>query len=105
MNGTRALYSTTLLLAGMAGFSTGWAVRPPERAFVTPEEQKMLSYEVAFRLSDTDREALRGVVRDYFARLDALSREFDRKFESQVDAVEDEMDARVAAILTPDKRR
>ena len=105
MNGTRGLYSITLLLAGMAGGATGWAVRPPERVFIAPEEQQMLSYEAAFRLSDADREALRGVVRDYFSRLDALSREFDRKFESQVDAVEDEMDARVAAILTPDKRR
>ena len=105
MNGTRMLYSTTLLLAGTAGIATGWAVRPPERAFVTPEEQKMLSFEAAYRLSDADREELRRVVRDYFTRLDALSREFDRKFESQVDAVEDEMDARAAAILTPDKRR
>jgi hypothetical protein len=105
MTGTKTLYATTLVLAGMAGFSSGWAVRPPERVLLSREDAMMLSYESAFRMADADREALRAVVRDYFARLDALSRDFDRKFESQVGAVEDEMDARVARILTPDKRR
>ena len=105
MTGTKSLYAATLVLAGMAGFSSGWAVRPPERVLLSREEAKMLEYEQAYRLSDTDRAALRGVVRDFFERIDGLAREFDRKFDDQIKAVEDEMDARVTAILTADKRR
>jgi hypothetical protein len=105
MTGTRTLYAATLVLAGMAGFSSGWAVRPPERILLSREEAKMLSYEENYRLTEADRAALREVVRDFFERIDALAREFDRKFDAQIGAVEDEMDARVAAILTADKRR
>jgi hypothetical protein len=105
MTGTKTLYAWTLVLASGAGFSSGWALRPPERVLLSDVDGKMLSYEAAYRMTDADREALREVVRDFYSRMDGLVREFNRQYDAQVRSVEDEMDARVAAILTPDKKR
>ena len=105
MTSTKTLYATTLLLAGLAGFSGGWAARPPEKVFVDARERRVLEYERAYRLSAEDREELRAVLGRYFDAIDELRREFDRRYEDQLQALADEYDAEIASILTPDKRR
>jgi hypothetical protein len=106
MTSTKALYATTLLFAGLAGFSTGWASRPAEvRVVASPEEQRMLEYEANYRLAPAEVEELRGLVHGYFRDLDDLAREFDQKYEGQVQAVVDRYDAKIRALCTEAKRR
>jgi hypothetical protein len=106
MIGTKSLYASTLALAGLAGFSTGWIVRPVEvRAVVSFEERLMMDYEALYRLGPAERESLRTVLRDFALEMDALRNEVDRKFGDQVNAVKDRADARIRAICTPERRR
>jgi hypothetical protein len=106
MIGTKSLYTATLVLAGAAGFSSGWTAKPREEVVISdPVEIRMRGYERSYRLTDADREALRGFVRDYVKETETLALEFDRKYESQVNAVLDKWDAKIKALLTADKRR
>jgi hypothetical protein len=106
MTSTKTLYASTLALAGLAGGATGWSARPVEvRQVVSWKEQKLADYESAFRVTPEERERLRAILEEVEAEIDALRKEFDRKFGPQVDAVRDRYDARIGAILTPDKRR
>lgn len=106
MTGTKTLYASTLALAGLAGFSTGWTVRPAEvRAVVSFEERLMMDYEATFRMAPAERDSLRALLHDFSVELDSLRTEFDKKFGDQVDAVKDKYDARIRAILTEDKRK
>lgn len=106
MTGTKTLYAATLGLAGLAGFSTGWSVRPVEvRPVVSFEERLLVEYEGAYRVTAEERERLRGILRDLGVELDSIRNEFDRKYGDQVDAVKDRYDARIREILTPDRRR
>jgi hypothetical protein len=106
MTGTKGLYASTLLLASLAGFSTGWSVRPAEvRVVVSFAEKKMMEYEQSYRLSPQDRAALLALLQDYEREMGSLSREFDRKYGDQVDALKDRYDARLGTLLTADKRR
>lgn len=105
MASTKALYGATLLLAGVAGYSTGWSTRPPVVKTVTFEEQMLLEYEQNWRLGAADVEKLRAVLGDFSREMDALRKEFDSRFGDQVTLVKDKYDARIAAILVPEKRR
>jgi hypothetical protein len=106
MTNTKSLYAMTLVLAGAAGFSSGWTAKPQEiRVVVSPVEQRMMEYEASYRLTAADREALRPLLEGYVRETEDLAREFDRKYEGQVQAVLDKYDAKIRAIATPDKRR
>ncbi len=106
MIGTKSLYASTLALAGLAGFSTGWSARPVEvRPVVSFEERALLEYAQAYRITPEERERLRAILHDVVVEIESLRGEFDRKFGPQVDAVKDRGDARIRAILTPDRRR
>jgi hypothetical protein len=106
MTSTRTLYATTLLFAGLAGFSTGWATKPQDvKVIVSPEEQRMLEYEANYRLAPAEVQELRGLVHAYFRDLDDLAKEFDRKYEGQVQAVVDRYDGKIRALCTEAKRR
>ena len=106
MMNTRALYGVTLALAGAAGFSTGWSVKPVvERPVVSFVDRNLMEFEQGWRMTPEERESLRAILRDFDGELDSLRREFDGKYKDQVDAVKDRYDARIRAILTADKRR
>ena len=105
MTGTKGLYALTLALAGAAGFSSGWAAKPPEARYLTFEEMKLAEYEKHYRLTPGDRAALAAVLGDYAREIDGLAKEFDRKYEAQVGAVKDKYDARILAVCTPEKQR
>lgn len=106
MTGTKALYASTLALAGLAGFSTGWTARPVEEKVVTSfEERQLLDYERTFRITPEERERLRAILREVSVEIQALTAEFDRKFGPQLDAVKDRHDPAIRAILTEDRRR
>ena len=103
---SKPLYAWTLALAGGAGFSAGWSARPPEVRLVTTwQEQEMMMYEAGYRMSPSDREAVRACIAECAKEIDSLSREFDARFQPQVDAVKDRYSARIGSILTGDKRR
>jgi hypothetical protein len=105
MSSVKGLYALTLALAGTAGFSSGWALRPPETVVVGEREAMLASWESAYRVTPEDREALRALLGRYEADLDGLRGEFDRTFRDQVDALKDRYDAEIRAILVPAKRR
>jgi hypothetical protein len=105
MANTKALYGVTLALVGAAGFSTGWTIRPPEVRYLTLEEQMMAEYEQNWRLTPAETERLRAVLGEFTREMDALRNEFDSRFEGQVTLVKDKYDAKIAAILVPEKRR
>jgi hypothetical protein len=106
MTGTKSLYAATLVLAGAAGFSSGWTVKPQEvRVVLSPVEQHMLQYERSYRLTPGEREKLQVLVQGYVDETGSLAHEFDRKYHDQVQAVLDKWDAKIKALLTPDKRR
>src|SRR5688572_22839383 len=105
MANTKALYGATLVLAGLAGFSTGWTTRPPEVKYLSMEEQMLLEYERNWALGPPELEKLRAVLGEFKREMDALTKEFDTSFGDQVTLVKDKYDAKIAAILTPEKRR
>src|SRR5690349_16542152 len=105
MASTKALYASTLVLAGLAGFSTGWTVRPGEVRYGTLEEKMLVDYERNWRLTPAEVEKLRAILGELSREMDALRKEFDSKFGDQVTLVKDKYDAKILAILTPDKRR
>jgi hypothetical protein len=105
MASTKALYGLTLVLAGLAGFSTGWSTRPPEVKYETLEEKMLREYEANWLLGPAETEKLRAVLGDFARELEALRKEFDSSFGDQVTLVKDKYDARIFAILTPEKRR
>lgn len=106
MTGTKTLYAATLVLAGAAGFSSGWTVKPEKiRIVESPVEIQMLTYEKAYRMTDQERTLLVSYVQGYVNETQALANEFDRKYHDQVVAVLDKWDAKIRALLTPDKRR
>ena len=106
MTSTKTLYSMTLVLAGLAGFSTGWTVRPAEvRVVVSFEERLLMDYEAAYRIPAAERERLRGILQEFSADMETLRTEFDRDYGAQVDALKDRYDARIREICTPDRRR
>lgn len=105
MIGTKALYGSTLLLAGLAGFSTGWTARPAEVRFASFTERRLHEYETHWRIGAAEREELRAILAEFEKEIEGLRREFDRNFEGQVTAVKDRFDRRIEAILVPAKRR
>ena len=106
MTATKTLYASTLALAGLAGFSSGWALRPVEvRPVVSFVERNLWEYEEGWKITPGERESLRAILRDYETELKGLGAEFDRKYGDQVNAAKDKYDARIQAILTPARRR
>ena len=106
MTGTRSLYAMTLGLAGLAGFSTGWSVRPVEvRPVVSFKEKYLIEVEQSFRITAEERARLEAILDDYDRDLQSLRTEFDSRFGTQVTEVQDRYNGRLEEILTPDKRR
>lgn len=105
MAGTKALYGASLVLAGLAGFSTGWTTRPPEVRYLTFEGRLLADYEENWRLAPAETERLQAILADFSREMDALRKEFDSRFGDQVTLVKEKYDAKIAAILTPEKRR
>ena len=106
MTHTRSLYASTLALAGLAGFSTGWAVRPVEvRPVVSFVERNLIEYDEGWRITPQEREELRAILEKYEGELKGLGEEFSRKYKDQVDAVKDRYDGPIGRILIPAKRR
>ena len=105
MASTKTLYGLTLALAGLAGFSTGWTTRTPEVRYETMSEKMLREYEANWRLGPAETERLRAVLDEFTREMDALTREFDSKFGDQVTLVKNKYDAKIFAILTPEKRR
>jgi len=105
MASTKALYGATLVLAGLAGFSTGWTTRVPEVKYLSFEEKLLADYEQNWKLTDAETEKLRGILGEFTREMDTLRKEFDTRFGDQVDLVKSKYDSRIFAILTPEKRR
>jgi hypothetical protein len=105
MSSIKGLYAVTLALAGTAGFSSGWALRPADKVALSPAEAMLARWEASYRVTAEDRTRLLDLLRRYEADLDGLRSEFDRKFGDQVDAVQDRYDAEIRAVLTPEKRK
>jgi hypothetical protein len=96
----------TLGLAGLAGFSTGWSVRPVEvHAVFSFKEKYLLDAGRAFRITPEERAEIEAILDGYERALQALRDEFDSKYGEQVTALETEYNARLGRILTPAKRR
>ncbi len=102
---TRTLYAATLALAASAGFSAGWALRPPVKVALSEEERMVAPYEEAYRLDEAERGEVRAIVRRALADLDALRRDFDSKYGAQVQALTDRYDAELRALLPASKKR
>jgi hypothetical protein len=105
MINTKALYASTLVLAGMAGFSTGWTARPAEVRYASFEDRYLDDLLKHYRLSDEEVANLRSILADLAKEKEGLAREFDRKYHDQVDAVIAKYDVRIQGIVTPEKRR
>ncbi len=106
MSGTKSLYAMTLGLAGLAGFSTGWSVRPVEvRPVVSFREKYLIEVEQSFRITPEERALLEAILADYERELQALRLEFDARFGPQVTDLQERCNGKLGAILTPEKRR
>ncbi len=105
MTGTKGLYTITLVLAGAAGFSTGWAARPAQVEYLSFEERYLVELEKNYRLTPAEVASLRTILDSLAKEREGLAREFDRKYGDQVDALKAKYDARIQAIVTPEKRR
>lgn len=105
MISTKALYVTTLLATSLAGFSTGWAARPVEKVVLSERERFLHEWTVNYDVSSADRERLEAVLDRYFAELDGLRAEFDRKYGDRIGDLRDRYDREIQSILVPDKRK
>jgi len=105
MLNTKSLYASTLVLASLAGFSSGWASRPPEKVVLTDEDGYLYTYEQAYEMTDADRAEARRIIRDFLAETSQLRKDFDHRFGDQVDALADKYDERIKALLPREKMR
>jgi hypothetical protein len=102
---TKALYATTLMAASLAGFSTGWAVRPGEKIVLTERDRYLHEWTEHYQLDGGDRERLEAILDRYFADLAALRAEFDSKFGDRIGDLKDRYDGEILRVLTVEKRR
>ena len=80
MMNMKMLTSTTVVIAGLAGFSTGWAVRPPEKLVLNEKERLLYDYETHWNMSEAERTEVKEILHQAEPRFrTAMTREKGRR--------------------------